>query len=82
LLNLKHLDGSIERESHKFAVLYIAEGQDLQNEILKSEKGSDRFKQFVKTLGWEVSLLDHTGFKGGLDGRKNFKYWYTYTILC
>ncbi len=49
--NIKHLDGSIERETHKIAVVYVSEGQDLQNEILKSENSSERFKQFVKTLG-------------------------------
>jgi hypothetical protein len=68
--NLKYLDGTTERESHKFAVVFIAEGQDLQNEILKSESSSDRFEKFVHTLGWNVNLFEHTGFKGGLDGRK------------
>lgn len=29
--------------------------------------GSERFQQFVSSLGWNVSVADHTGFLGGLD---------------
>lgn len=65
--SIRMLDITPERECHKIGVIYIKEGQDLQQEILKNEEGSERFQQFVSSLGWNVSVADHTGFLGGLD---------------
>ena len=43
------------RETHKFAVIYVAEGQEDKNSILSNPGGSKAFEDFVTGLGWEVS---------------------------
>lgn len=42
------------RETHKFAVIYVAEGQEDKNSILSNPGGSKAFEDFVTGLGWEV----------------------------
>ena len=44
------------RETHKFAVIYVAEGQEDKNSILSNPGGSKAFEDFVTGLGWEVGL--------------------------
>jgi hypothetical protein len=66
-LNLKLLDKIAERESMKIGLLYVANGQETQREILMNEKGSDLYSEFVYSLGWEVDLETHKGFDGLLD---------------
>merc|ERR1719419_571333 len=60
---LKHLDTQKGRETHKIAVIYVAEGQEDKISILSNTSGSE---EFVAGLGWEVELETHTGFMGGL----------------
>eukprot|EP01080_Neovahlkampfia_damariscottae_P002079 gene2079-1951_t len=69
MLNIKALDGMAEREAHKFGVIYVPDGCDSQDEILKfeSEDVSEDFQSFVESLGWNVHLKEHSGFVGGLD---------------
>lgn len=43
------------RETHKFAVIYVAEGQEDKNSILSNCGGSKAFEDFVSGLGWEVT---------------------------
>lgn len=42
------------RETHKFAVFYIGEGQEDKCSILSNSSGSQAFEDFVSGLGWEV----------------------------
>jgi len=42
------------RETHKFAVIYVAEGQEDKNSILANPGSSAAFEHFVAGLGWEV----------------------------
>ncbi|XP_076041404.1 ral GTPase-activating protein subunit alpha-2 isoform X2 [Oratosquilla oratoria] len=66
LRELKNLDNQKCRETHKVAVIYIAEGQEDKLSILSNSGGSEGFEEFVGGLGWEVELATHTGFMGGL----------------
>lgn len=45
------------RETHKFAVIYVAEGQEDKNSILSNPGSSAAFEHFVSGLGWEVNVL-------------------------
>lgn len=42
------------RETHKMAVIYVAEGQEDKNSILSNSGGSQAFEDFVAALAWEV----------------------------
>nr|XP_056718255.1 ral GTPase-activating protein subunit alpha-2 [Euleptes europaea] len=66
LRELKHLDSSQCRETHKIAVFYVAEGQEDKCSILSNPRGSQAYEDFVAGLGWEVELSTHCGFMGGL----------------
>lgn len=68
---LKNLDGQPGRDTHKIAVLYIANGQEDKNSILTNSSASKAFEDFVSGLGWEVNLTSHLGFKGGLQTNKS-----------
>ncbi|KAJ8308029.1 hypothetical protein KUTeg_012903 [Tegillarca granosa] len=70
LRELKNLDNQKCRETHKFAVIYVAEGQEDKNTILSNTGGSKAFEDFVSGLGWEVELETHQGFLGGLQQNK------------
>lgn len=72
LRELKNLDNQLRsRETHKIAVIYVAEGQEDKRAVLGNSAGSERFEHFVAGLGWEVDLRTHKGFMGGLqrDGK-------------
>ena len=45
------------RETQKIAVFYVAPGQEDKQSILSNSEGSERFEQFVASLGWEVSVI-------------------------
>ncbi|KAK0424217.1 hypothetical protein QR680_008553 [Steinernema hermaphroditum] len=65
--DLRHLDGTLAREAHKVAVIYVAPGQEDKASILGNSEGSEAFNQFVDGLGWTiVSGPGHTGYSGGL----------------
>uniref|UniRef100_A0A673LPI0 Rap-GAP domain-containing protein n=1 Tax=Sinocyclocheilus rhinocerous TaxID=307959 RepID=A0A673LPI0_9TELE len=66
LRELKNLDSSQCRETHKIAVFYIGEGQEDKYSILSNAEGSQAYEDFVSGLGWEVNLATHCGFMGGL----------------
>uniref|UniRef100_A0A8W8IDE3 Rap-GAP domain-containing protein n=1 Tax=Magallana gigas TaxID=29159 RepID=A0A8W8IDE3_MAGGI len=66
LRELKNLDNQKCRETHKIAVIYVAEGQEDKNSILSNCGASKAFEDFVAGLGWEVDLETHQGFLGGL----------------
>ncbi|XP_070180609.1 ral GTPase-activating protein subunit alpha-1-like isoform X3 [Littorina saxatilis] len=70
LRELKNLDLQRCRETHKIAVIYVAEGQEDKNSILSNSGGSRDFEDFVAGLGWEIDLETHQGFLGGLQQNK------------
>ncbi|XP_077522746.1 ral GTPase-activating protein subunit alpha-1 isoform X4 [Amblyomma americanum] len=71
LRELRNLDNQICRETHKIAVIYVAEGQEDKNSIFMNSSGSRAFEEFVAGLGWEVDLELHTGYNGGLETNKS-----------
>nr|XP_032804203.1 ral GTPase-activating protein subunit alpha-1-like isoform X3 [Petromyzon marinus] len=66
LRELKNLDSQYCRETHKIAVLFVAEGQEDKHSILSNAGGSQSYEDFLAGLGWEVDLTRHCGFLGGL----------------
>ncbi|CAG9764824.1 unnamed protein product [Ceutorhynchus assimilis] len=66
LRELRNLDNQSCRETHKFAVIYVAPGQEDKNSILSNQSGSASYEQFLAALAWEIELEYHTGFLGGL----------------
>ncbi|XP_025103645.1 ral GTPase-activating protein subunit alpha-1-like isoform X4 [Pomacea canaliculata] len=70
LRELKNLDAQRCRETHKIAVIFVAEGQEDKNSILSNCGASRAFEDFVAGLGWEVDLESHQGFLGGLQQNK------------
>lgn len=68
---LKNLDAQSNRDTHKIAVIYVANGQEDKQSILSNCSGSRSFEEFVAALGWEVNLATHLGFKGGLQSNKS-----------
>ncbi|KAF2074910.1 hypothetical protein CYY_003787 [Polysphondylium violaceum] len=68
---LTQLDITPGREILKIGVIYTAEGQDDQKDILRNDKGSDLYREFVDGLGWPVDLTTHQGYLGGLDRKKS-----------
>jgi PREDICTED: GTPase activating rap/ranGAP domain-like 1 len=71
LRELRNLDNQKCRETHKIAVIYVADGQEDKNSILMNKAGSEAFEKFVAGLGWEVNLENHLGFRGGLQQNKS-----------
>lgn len=70
LRELKNLDSQKCRDTHKVAVIYVAEGQEDKHSILANCSGSRAYEDFVSGLGWEVDLELHLGFLGGLQQNK------------
>ena len=65
--DLRALDRCHSREVIKAAVVYIAPGQEDEQSILQNTGGSSRYEQFMRALGWQVSLASHHGYAGGLE---------------
>jgi hypothetical protein len=64
---LRQLDKLTERETIKIGVIYVANGQESERKLMRNEKGSNSYNEFVEALGWDVDLATHEGFLGGLD---------------
>ncbi|PNF30190.1 Ral GTPase-activating protein subunit alpha-2 [Cryptotermes secundus] len=71
LRELRNLDTQRCRETHKIAVVYVAEGQEDKSSILSNTCGSQAYEEFIAGLAWEVELESHTGFLGGLQRNKS-----------
>lgn len=63
---LRNVDVQRCRETHKLAVIYVGAGQEDKTSILLNTHGSSKYEQFVSSLGWEIDLMTHNGFLGGL----------------
>lgn len=49
------------------ALLYVAQGQDDESSLLKNSTSSVEYQEFVSSMGWQVDLATHPGYKGGLE---------------
>lgn len=82
LRELKSLDDQTCRETHKIALIYIAEGQDDKMSILSNESGSEDYEYFLSKLAWSVDLESHEGFMGGLQHNYQLKTAPYYANSC
>lgn len=59
------------RETHKIAVIYVAEGQEDKNSILSNTGGSQAYEDFIAGLAWEVRIKIYiiSSYRVGLCGR-------------
>jgi len=80
LRELKNLDNTRCRETHKIALVYVAQGQEDKTSIMSNCVGSEEYERFVAGLAWEVDLSKHTGFMGGLE--KNLSTGSTAPYYC
>eukprot|EP01129_Flabellula_baltica_P015513 TRINITY_DN7931_c0_g1_i2.p1 TRINITY_DN7931_c0_g1~~TRINITY_DN7931_c0_g1_i2.p1 ORF type:complete len:519 (-),score=74.87 TRINITY_DN7931_c0_g1_i2:1-1557(-) len=66
------------REISRVGVIYVEYGQTLQNEVLGMTAGSLRYTKFLESIGTEIDLASHDGFRGGLnagtDGSSSIYY--------
>ncbi|KAJ3038843.1 Ral GTPase-activating protein subunit alpha-2 [Rhizophlyctis rosea] len=65
--DIKVLDRKHGREVIKVAILYVAPGQEDEQSVLRNDRASAEYNDFVSSLGWEVDLATHPGFLGGLE---------------
>lgn len=81
---LRNLDSRQCRETHKIAVMYVAEGQEDKMSVLSNSAGSKAYENFVAGIGWEIDLATHTGFMGGLEKNQSTgettPYWATSSV--
>ena len=45
------------RETHKVALLYVAQGQEDKTSIMSNSVGSEEYERFVAGLAWEVRTV-------------------------
>lgn len=45
------------RETHKIALLYVAQGQEDKTSIMFNSVGSEEYERFIAGLAWEVIEL-------------------------
>jgi len=65
--DIRLLDKRHAREVFKFALLYVGPGQEDEQSILHNTSGSEKYNEFVHSLGWEIDLTTHPGYLGGLE---------------
>ncbi|GES98608.1 ral GTPase-activating protein subunit alpha-2-like [Rhizophagus clarus] len=65
--DIRLLDKKHAREVFKFALLYVGPGQEDEQSILHNTSGSEKYNEFVQSLGWEIDLTTHPGYLGGLE---------------
>lgn len=42
------------RDTHKIAIIYVAEGQEDKVSIISNTGGSQAYEDFISALAWEV----------------------------
>eukprot|EP01091_Cochliopodium_minus_P009645 TRINITY_DN2415_c1_g4_i3.p1 TRINITY_DN2415_c1_g4~~TRINITY_DN2415_c1_g4_i3.p1 ORF type:complete len:1262 (+),score=390.11 TRINITY_DN2415_c1_g4_i3:647-4432(+) len=79
---LNDLDKRHVREIVKIGALLVKEGQESQEEILKNDKRTKLYSDFMQGMAWTVNLEDHQGFLGGLSTKNGDKavYWSNPTV--
>ncbi|KYQ90706.1 RapGAP/RanGAP domain-containing protein [Tieghemostelium lacteum] len=68
---MTQLDITPGREILKIGLIYNAQTQDDQKDILKNGEGSELYREFVNGLAWPVDVTTHQGYLGGLDRKKS-----------
>lgn len=61
------LEQKLCRRDFKVGVVYCAEDQSTQEEMLSNDVGSPRFNDFLELLGRKIRLKDWDKYDGGLD---------------
>jgi hypothetical protein len=51
----------------KIGFIYVGHGQEDEHSILQNSYGSERYKAFVNSLGWDIDIATHHGYLGGLE---------------
>lgn len=64
---INELDKMQCREIVKLGVIYVAQGQQSQKEILANSTASPEFIEFIQSLGAVVEVKTHEGYLGGID---------------
>ncbi|KAJ3452709.1 hypothetical protein M0812_04484 [Anaeramoeba flamelloides] len=70
---IQELDQLSERLQFSIGIIYIAKGQNRNNNgegIFENKKGDPSYEKFLKQLGEFVDLQTHKGYKGGLKWEK------------
>ncbi|KAJ9051419.1 hypothetical protein DSO57_1004829 [Entomophthora muscae] len=67
LRDLKALDRKQSRETIKAGLIYVQDGQTNESSILCNQEPSQKYLDFVESLGWIVDLANHAGYLGGLE---------------
>ncbi|KAH3767379.1 ral GTPase-activating protein subunit alpha-2 [Pelomyxa schiedti] len=84
--NITLLDKTHGREVYKLGLIYVAEGQETQNDILANTQltASNLYTDFANGLGWRVDVSTHRGYLGGLDKNQSTGhttlYWANSTL--
>ncbi|KAI0244031.1 hypothetical protein L0F63_003320 [Massospora cicadina] len=65
--DLKALDRKPSRETVKAGLIYVADGQTAEADILCNQQPSPGYVAFAESLGWVVDLATHAGYLGGLE---------------
>ncbi|KAI9252129.1 hypothetical protein BY458DRAFT_359294 [Sporodiniella umbellata] len=78
--DIRGLDRKHGRETMKIGLIYVRNGQEDEQAILQNNQGSERYKAFVNSLGWEVDVATHPGYLGGLE--KNLTNGSKATYYC
>lgn len=45
------------RDTHKIAIIYVAEGQEDKFAIISNTGGSQAYEEFISSLAWEVKTI-------------------------
>ncbi|KAJ1975993.1 hypothetical protein H4R35_002892 [Dimargaris xerosporica] len=64
--DLRLLDGMNPRMCIKVAVFYVGNQQVDEASILGNRRGSRAYEGFLQSLGWEIDLATHQGYRGQL----------------
>jgi hypothetical protein len=58
------------RATHKIGLVYVGEDQRNQNILLANSIASHEFFSFINGIGYNVDMMKHLGFSGGLSTQK------------
>jgi len=51
----------------KVGILYVGKGQEIEKEIFLNNGGSSDYEEFLLSLGWEIDLSKHSGYRGRIE---------------
>lgn len=56
--NLSYCMTQCCRDTHKIAIIYVAEGQEDKVSIISNTGGSQAYEDFISALAWEVLIIN------------------------